>query len=206
MESIRTTRMELIKTRAKIKVAGKGLDLLKLKRTSLVLEFFNLARQMELLKGSMAKSIERAYESSRIAEIAAGKIALERIAAEQARLGAGVSAKNVMGVKIPSISVSFGALSSIYELVSVPSAIVDAQLSYKKLFDMLIEIAEKENSLRKLLHEIEKLNRRVNALENVTLPRLREKARYIKQRLDDMERDQIVSLKFVKGKISEQHD
>ncbi|MCL4374173.1 MAG: V-type ATP synthase subunit D [Candidatus Marsarchaeota archaeon] len=204
MESVKTTRMELIKIKSRIRVAGKGLNLLKLKRSSLVLEFFNLARQIELLKGSMEKSVEKAYESTKVAEIAAGKIALERIAAEQSKIGTSVTAKNVMGVKIPSISVSMGSLSAAYELISVPAAIYDAQLSYSQLFKMLIEIAEKENSLRKLLYEIEKLNRRVNALENVTMPRLIGSAAYIKQRLDDMERDQIVSLKFVKGKLNEQ--
>jgi len=204
MENIKTTRMELIKTKARMSVAGKGLNLLKVKRSSLVLEFFNLARQIELLKGSMSKNVEKAYESTKVAEIVAGKIVLERIAAEQSRIGASVTAKNVMGVKIPNISVDMGALSVAYELISVPAAIDDAQMSYQKLFKMLIEIAEKENSLRKLLYEIEKLNRRVNALENITLPRLAGKAIYIKQRLDDMERDQIVSLKFVKGKLNEQ--
>jgi len=204
MENIKTTRMELIKTKARMSVAGKGLNLLKVKRSSLVLEFFNLARQIELLKGSMSKNVEKAYESTKVAEIVAGKIVLERIAAEQSRIGASVTAKNVMGVKIPNISVDMGALSVAYELISVPAAIDDAQMSYQRLFKMLIEIAEKENSLRKLLYEIEKLNRRVNALENITLPRLAGKAIYIKQRLDDMERDQIVSLKFVKGKLNEQ--
>ncbi|MGC8495822.1 MAG: V-type ATP synthase subunit D [Candidatus Micrarchaeia archaeon] len=201
--NIKTTRMELMKTKSRIKVAGKGLNLLKVKRSSLVMEFFNLARQIELLKGNLAQTVQKAYESTKIAEIAAGKIELERIAAEQSQLGASISARNVMGVKIPSISLSMPSTSIAYELISMPTTIEDARSSYNELFKMLIEVAEKENSLRKLLYEIEKINRRVNALENVTLPRLSAKASYIKQRLDDMERDQIVSLKFVKGKLNE---
>jgi len=204
MESnVKTTRIELIRTRRRIAVARKGLSLLKMKRSSLVLEFFDLARQIQKLMGGLGSAVERARESMKIADTLSGRINLERIAAEQSTLGASVEAKNVMGVKIPNISIEkAGAMPESYELISVPAPIEDARVSYTTLFDMLIEIAEKENALRKLLHEIEKLNRRANAIENVAIPAMEEKAKYIRQRLEDMERDNIVSLKFIKGKIS----
>jgi len=203
MESnVKTTRIELIRTRRRIAVARKGLSLLKMKRSSLVLEFFDLARQIQKLMGGLGSAVERARESMKIADTLSGRINLERIAAEQSTLGASVEAKNVMGVKIPNISIEkAGAMPESYELISVPAPIEDARVSYTTLFDMLIEIAEKENALRKLLHEIEKLNRRANAIENVAIPAMEEKAKYIRQRLEDMERDNIVSLKFIKGKI-----
>ena len=203
LSNVRTTRIELIRTKARIKVAGKGLDLLKLKRASLVLEFFNLARQIQKLRANLRKSVERAMDSEKLAEARAGRISLERIAAEQPRVLAGVEAKNVMGVRIPNVSVEGEAvISPAYELVSIPAAVDDARRSYNGLFTMLIEVAEKESSLRKLLYEIEKLNRRANAIENVVIPNMQEIAVYIKQRLDDMERDQTVSLKFIKRKLN----
>ncbi len=202
--NIKTTRLELIRTKARIRVAGKGLDLLKLKRASLVLEFFDLAKQIQLLKANLRESVERAMDSVKLAEIDAGRIQLERIAVEQAPVSAGVEAKNVMGVRIPNVSIGSGGatLSIAYELISVPTAVEDAKRNYGKLFKLLIEVAEKESSLRKLLYEIEKLNRRANAIENVVIPGLRDKASYIKQRLEDLERDQIVSLKFIKRKLN----
>lgn len=201
--NIKTTRIELIRTKRRIAIAQKGLSLLKMKRSSLVLEFFNLARQIQKLRGNLPGTVARARESIRMADIVAGRINLERVAAEQGSAMASVEAKNVMGVKIPNISIEHAAtMSSGYELVSVPSAIEDGKANYNLLFKMLIEIAEKENALRKLLHEIEKLNRRANAIENVAIPNMWEKAKYIRQRLEDMERDNIVSLKFIKGKIS----
>ncbi|MGC8622487.1 MAG: V-type ATP synthase subunit D [Candidatus Micrarchaeia archaeon] len=204
MESnIKTTRIELIRTRRRIAIAKKGLTLLKMKRSSLVLEFFNLARQIQKLMGSLGETVTRARESIHIADVLSGRIILERIAAEQSSIGASVEAKNVMGVKIPNISIEKGnRMPESYELISVPAPIEDARSAYAQLFNMLIEIAEKENALRKLLHEIEKLNRRSNAIENVAIPAMQEKAKYIRQRLEDMERDNIVSLKFIKGKIS----
>ncbi len=202
--NIKTTRIELIKTKGRIRVASKGLNLLKMKRSSLVLEFFDLARQIKALRGNLYAMVSRSIESIKLAEMVSGRINLERIAAEQSDIYAKVSAKNVMGVKIPNISLNgYAPMPMGYELISVPTSIEDAKLSYQELFKMLIEIAEKENSLRKLLHEIEKLNRRSNAIENVAIPNLKSKVSYIKQRLEDLERDQIVSLKFIKGKLNE---
>ncbi len=200
--SVKTTRMELIRTKARIKVANKGLTLLKMKRTSLVLAFFELARQIKLMRESMRNAVSSAMESARLAELHAGRIILERIAAEQSHIGASVEARNVMGVKIPNVELGNRAtLSAAYELISVPTSVEDAKRSYLTLFNMLVEVAEKENSLRKLLYEIEKINRRTNAIENVAIPDMLGKAAYIKLRLEDMERDQIVSIKFIKGKI-----
>ncbi|EET90347.1 MAG: V-type ATP synthase subunit D [Candidatus Marsarchaeota archaeon] len=201
--NIKTTRIELIRTKARIKVSVKGLNLLKMKRSSLVLEFFKLAREIALLRGNLRGMVGNAMESTKIAEIVSGRMELERIAAEQEQASAGVEAKNVMGVRIPNIEVMESARKSVaYELISVPTPVEDAKRNYTRLFEMLIEIAEKENSLRKLLYEIEKLNRRANAIENVVIPNLRSKAAYIKDRLDDREREQTVSLKFIKGKLN----
>ena len=200
---IKTTRIELIRTKARVKVATKGLSLLKMKRASLVLEFFTLARQIELLRANLSNSVQTAMDSTKIADIQAGRINVERIAAEQGTVLVGVNARNVMGVRIPNLSIeSKGQFGLGYELISVPTAVEDARKSYKSLFSLLIEIAERENSLRKLLYEIEKLNRRANAIENVVIPNMEVKISYIRQRLEDLERDQTVSLKFIKRKIN----
>lgn len=201
--NVKTTRIEMIRTKARVRVASKGLSLLKMKRASLVMEFFSLARQIQLLKANLGGSVQTAMDSTKIAEIRAGRIALERVAAEQSAMKVGVEARNVMGVRIPNLDVQEGMQYSLgYELVSVPAAIGDARKSYKSLFNQLIEIAEKESSLRKLLYEIEKINRRANAIENVVIPGMDGKIIYIKQRLEDIDRDQTVSLKFIKRKMN----
>ena len=199
---VKTTRLELIKTKARRRVAAKGLSLLKMKRSSLILEFFKLARTITLLRANLNEHVLRAMDSTKIAEAQAGRANLERIAVEQKMERVSVDVRNVMGVRIPSLDMeSTIKRSDAYELISVPSSVEDARKNYSTLLKLLIEIAEKENSLRKLLHEIEKLNRRANAIENVVMPDLDAKASYIKQRLEDIERDQTVSLKFIKRKI-----
>ena len=67
-------------------------------------------------------------------------------------------------------------------------------------------MVEKEKAMRKLLHEIDKTKRRSNAIEYVMIPRLKEQSKYIRMRLDELERDTFTTLKMVKKKITAQED
>ncbi len=68
---------------------------------------------------------------------------------------------------------------------------------------MVLDVAEKETTLRKLLLEIEKTKRKSNAIENVFIPRLQAAIKFIIFRLDEMERDTFMMLKTVKRKMGE---
>ena len=56
--------------------------------------------------------------------------------------------------------------------------------------------------MRRLLHEIDRTKRRSNAIENILIPNLNAQAKYIRMRLDEMERDTFTTLKIVKKKIT----
>jgi H(+)-transporting ATP synthase, vacuolar type, subunit D len=199
METIRVTRRELIETKRKIKTAERGLQLLKMKRSSLILEFFELAKQVQSMKTDLKKFMDKSRESIEIAEALSGRITIERVAQEQSEKLASLKARNVMGLLIPNINMNetIDVLSK-SDSLTIPTPVYDAKNMYSSFLSMLIEIAEKETAMRNLLNEIYKLNRRTNSIENVIMPRWNAKIKYIKQSLDDMERDRLVSIKFIK--------
>ena len=63
-------------------------------------------------------------------------------------------------------------------------------------------MAQRELGLKKLVIEIEKAKRRVNALEYKFIPKMRGRAKYISMRLDEIDRDSFVALKHVKKRIA----
>ncbi|MEM0143287.1 MAG: V-type ATP synthase subunit D [Candidatus Parvarchaeum sp.] len=199
METIRVTRRELIETKRKIKTAGRGLQLLKMKRSSLILEFFELAKQVQSMKTDLKRAMDKSRESLEIAEALSGRITIERVAQEQSEKLASLKARNVMGLVIPNINMNetIDVLQK-SDSLTIPTPVYDAKNMYSAFLSMLIEIAEKETAMRNLLNEIYKLNRRTNSIENVIIPRWEAKIKYIKQSLDDMERDRLVSIKFIK--------
>jgi V/A-type H+-transporting ATPase subunit D len=201
-ESIRPTRLELLRTRRRIVLAKKGLNLLKLKRSALIAEFFNLSRQALELRGDLQRKIARGYESIRMAEMMEGPTRLESISMLLPDvMPVSVATKNVMGVKTPRVETGQYAPVPVPALLDLPTSIDESIRHFQGIYQVILDIAEKENSLRRLLKEIEKTKRRASAIENVLIPRLERTVRYIKFRFDELERDAFSMLKTVKRKM-----
>ena len=146
-----------------------------------------------------------AYKSLGVAEAYHGYYELESLALSIKKApGVEVKGKNVMGVRIPEIKgtdVKKSTLERGYSFIGSSAKIDEASASFEQSLDMIIKLAETENALKRLLREIEKTKRRVNALEYIMIPSLKGKAKYISMRLDEIERDQFIALKIMKKKL-----
>lgn len=202
-QDVRPTRIELIRTNRRIKLAKRGLDLLKMKRSSLVMEFFEISRTVKGMRENLRQEVGEALDTLKIAEIMSGTMTIERIASMSADSSVGVGSKNVMGVRVPELRINYSqtVLTEPFRVLSVPTPINDAIKKFDRIFKFIIEIAEKENSMRKLLYEIDKTKRRSNAIENILIPQLTSNAKYIRMRLDELERDTFTTLKVIKKKM-----
>ena len=201
-ENIRPTRLELLRTRRRIVLAKKGLNLLKLKRSALIAEFFALSREAMQMRGDLQKRIAQGYESIRVAEMVEGPTKLENISMLLPDLApVKVSTRNVMGVKTPRVDTDKYTPVPTPALLDLPTSINESIRHFQGIYQIVLSIAEKENALRRLLREIEKTKRRASAIENVLIPRLQATVRYIKFRFDELERDAFSMLKTVKRKM-----
>jgi V/A-type H+/Na+-transporting ATPase subunit D len=201
-ENVRPTRLELLRTRRRIVLAKKGLKLLKLKRSALIAEFFQISRQALELRGDLQKKIARGYASIRQAEMLEGPTRLESVAMLLPTVAPlTVTTKNVMGVRTPRVDTSQYVPASAPQLLDLPTSIDESIRQFQGIYQIVLDIAEKENALRRLLKEIEKTKRRASAIENVLIPRLEAIVRMIKFRFDELERDAFSMLKTVKRKL-----
>jgi V/A-type H+/Na+-transporting ATPase subunit D len=196
--------MEYLRTIRRIAVSRKGLKLLKLKRSALILEFFNLSKTLADMRSGLQTKLIKGYEGIHATEMFVGPLRLEYESMRIPRIHElSLKSKNVMGVKIPEItSEATGSAGQEY-LLEIPAAVNQAIKSFEDVHQMVLDVAEKETALRKLLIEIEKVKRRSNAIENVLIPRLQANARYIKFRFDEMERENFAKLKTVKRKLAQ---
>ncbi len=205
LEDVRPTRLELIRTRRRIGVARRGLNLLKLKRSALIVEFFAISREALRLRGDLQARIARGYESIRMAEMMEGPTRLESISMLLPDiLPVNVRTKNVMGVRTPRVDRGTYRAVAAPELLDLPTSVDESIRHFQGIYSVVLDIAEKENALRRLLREIEKTKRRASAIENVLIPRLQATVRYIQFRFDELERDSFSMLKTVKRKMEQE--
>ena len=204
-ETVKPTRMELLNIKNKIKLAAKGHRLLKQKRDVLILEFFAILEKAKDLRGNLNNSLSRAFRSLAIAEAYHGMFEIENAAMAVTKASnVEISVKNVMGVRVPDITgryVTKTAFERGYGIIGTTAKLDEAAAAFEDSLAIVIELAKTENALKKLIREIEKTKRRVNALEYVIMPKLRRQARYVSMRLDEMERETFFTLKMIKRKL-----
>ena len=202
-QEVKPTRSELLRIKKQIKLAKSGYSLLKKKRDGLILEFFEILKKAKTLRQELAEEYKIALEKINIARTLEGDLKVKSVAmAIKDMPEVRLTAKNIMGVKVPKIEFSeikkafmergYGIYSS--------SAIDEAASSYEKVVEKIIIAAEVETSMRKLLNEIEKTKRRVNALEFIVMPSLDKQKSFIQLRLEEMERENIFRMKRIKAK------
>ena len=205
MANINPTRINLINTKKSIRIAQKGRDLLKRKREVLVLEFMKLLKLSGSDRSYLDQLLAKAYQIIAISSAYVGDFELNYAAMHSVdNADIEINVKNVMGVRVPEIKMAeLPDKSNVkyYSVVGSSAAVDDIEYSFSEVRKTIVEIVKREQGLKRLVLEIDKTKRRVNALEYVLVPRLNYQSKYITMRLEEMDRDTFSALKHVKKKL-----
>jgi V/A-type H+-transporting ATPase subunit D len=203
IQDIKPTRSELLDVKKRIRLSQSGYKLLKMKRDGLIIEFFEVLNQAKGIRAKIVADYRRAQEAIGVASAVDGTLAVKSAAfSVSATPEVKMSSKNVMGVVVPKVEgkqVSKKILERGYGIVGTRATIDEAARAYEALTEDIIRAAEIETTIKKLLDEIEKTKRRVNALEFKVIPELTDAASFIRLRLEEMERENTFRLKRIKG-------
>jgi len=201
---IQPTRSELLDVKRKIVLTINGHKILKLKRDGLILEFFKILEEAKDIRGEIAKRYSEAMTKIAIADAVDGVLAVRSAAlAISVEPRIELFTRNLMGVVVPEIestTIRTRPEDRGYGILGTSPHIDLATGAFQKLVESIVQAAELETTMRRLLDEIERTKRRVNALEFKVLPDLEDAKRFIQMRLEEMERDNIFRLKRIKGK------
>lgn len=197
-------RSVLLDLKRRIKLTQSGYKIMKMKRDGLIIEFFEIMEKAREMRQGVTSDYETAMEKITIARAVEGEIAVRsaayaRKADPQVKLGS----KSIMGMMVPKVEADFthGDITTKgYGVISTSPYVEGASNAFEKLLDTIIRAAEVETTMKKLLDEIEKTKRRVNALEFKIIPELKESEHFVKFRLEEMERENTTRLKHIKGK------
>ncbi len=193
--NINATRMELLLLRRRVALAVRGHRLLSEKRDEISRQLIQISKQL----GSLRKEIEsRLIEASRRFVMARAIMEPENVksAMEVAgrKFSLALSFANIMSVKVPKFAGQSEGEIINYGFWSTSGELDIALKRLEKVFDRLIELAEKEKQAQLLADELQKTRRRVNVLEHVVIPEMQQTIRFIYDKLAEVERDNISRL------------
>ncbi|MBU4000637.1 V-type ATP synthase subunit D [Patescibacteria group bacterium] len=202
-DNIKPTRSELIDLKKRIKLSQSGHKLLKMKRDGLILELFAILEKAKDVRAEVEKQFAVASQKLAIAKSVEGVVVVKSTAfALRDTPKIELVSKNVMGVVVPKIeasSVHKKLDKHGYGIIGTSSRIDEAVDANEILVEKIILAAEIETTMKRLLEDIEKTKRRVNALEFKVIPELTDAKNFIMLRLEEMERENTFRLKRIKG-------
>ncbi|NKQ39452.1 MAG: V-type ATP synthase subunit D [Methanosarcinales archaeon] len=210
LSGVRPTRMELLKLKKRKILAQKGHDLLEEKRDALIMEFFKRIKNYRKDKAELEIEIKKAFETLIEAQMVIGYTGLEESSYSVNEMkDIEMKVRNITGVKVPLIEkMEFLRESKErgYSFVSTSAKLDEAANSFENVVKNILRLAESEGSIRKLAQEIEKTKRRVNALENILIPKLGNTQNYIKMHLAELEREDFFRRKKIKSALKDSID
>ncbi len=204
-ENVFATRMTLGIYKGKVRGAKKGYELLKRKADALKVRLRRIMGEIRQLKLDIGEEVAQAHVSLAEAGFAYKIGDFKRRIIDNshtARTRVDAEVENVAGVKLPIYAIAAAEnnnedLSQVYGLAGGGQSIAKSSESFLQLVGKLVKLASLQSSFLTLDEALKVTNRRVNALENVVVPRMENTVSYIKTELDEMEREDFTRLKKV---------
>jgi V/A-type H+-transporting ATPase subunit D len=197
--------MELLEKKKQITLAEQGADLLKKKRDALLIEFMAIMDVALQTSEELQRAAREATYAISIARAVDGTVALKAAGlAVEKKPFVDITGSFVMGIPIPEVSkvsIRRSVVGREWSMLGVSSRIDETAEKMENEIDIIVEVAGIETKLKRLGAEIQKTRRRVNALDYIVIPRVKEQVKFITQALEERAREDIFRLKKVKKSL-----
>lgn len=198
--NIAPTRSNLLQMRTRLSFAREGYSILDKKREVLTGELLRIAAEAETLEQRVQGLFEDAYKALELARLTMGQERVEWAAmAVTHSVEVDVVNRGMMGVPIPQIEAHGEPPAISYSLGDTSVALDESNDCFRKVLEEIPRLAELSVSVWRLSRELIKTQRRVHALEKVFIPQYEETIRYIENSLEEQDREEIFTLKWLKS-------
>jgi V/A-type H+-transporting ATPase subunit D len=194
--------MELLRLKNRMRLAERGHNLLKEKRDSLIMEFFNSIEEIKKTREEVEVALASAFSALTKTKMVMGPAEVVEFAnASKVQADLRISTRSMMGVVVPVLSVEQHIPELPYSLPDSSVQLDVMSAKFNEAMKSVVRLAEIDSTVKRLAIEIERTKRRVSALETIVIPRLDATARYVKQALEEREREDFFRLKFLKEQM-----
>ncbi|MFH0848288.1 MAG: V-type ATP synthase subunit D [archaeon] len=203
---IRPTKVEFIKLRRRHSVAKRVHRIVKDRLTILVSELLSLSKDAMAMRTELNKELQLGYQQLMLTYVEKGgiQLAIDAMAAQR-DVGVSFLTQNIAGVATPLIESE--------PMVRSPGGrgltLHDEKMSLRKTAEhferateLLVELAEIENSIVLVGLEVRVTRRKVGILEHSVIPRIEEMISYLSMKFEEREREEKTRLKRIKNIIT----
>jgi V/A-type H+-transporting ATPase subunit D len=193
------TKGNLMQIKKTLDLSRNGYQLMDRKRIILMNELVTLLSRASGLQDDLKEAYAIAYQKLAIAAYENGMLSTHEAATNvDPDDGVKLRVRSVMGSEVPEVSYTARAMKPSYSFYDNTVSTDEARLAFRKVKELLIQIAEVENAAYRLANNMQKTQKRVNALQNVTIPQLEDANKSISSALEEKEREEFTRLKVVK--------
>ena len=204
--NVNPTRMELTRLKGKLRTAQRGHKLLKDKRDELMKQFLETVREVRGLRAEVEEELMTVHGAFTVASALMSSEAMEQaLIYPKQSVELTMGFQNIMSVNVPVYDFKTKTQSDSdiypYGFAATSGELDTAVDALGKVFRKMLKLAQVEKSAQLMAEEIEKTQRRVNALEYVVIPNTQETIRYINMKLDENDRSTTIRLMKVKDML-----
>ena len=199
---IAPTRSNLLRVREALDLAREGYEILDRKREVLTTELMHVAHDATALEERIQELLAQAYQALETARLSTGRERLEWAALSvNETLEVDVKPHSVMGVVIPSIEAHGAPPEMPYGLGSTTVALDEAATCFRRVLAEIPVLSETMTIVWRLARELQKTQRRVNALQHIFIPQYEETVNFIENALEERDREATFRLKRIKSRV-----
>ena len=200
---IAPTRSNLLHIREALKLAREGYEILDKKREVLTTELMHVAHDATALQKRVWELLDEAYRALEMARLATGRERLEWAALSVNKtVEVEVRPHSVMGVVIPVVDAHGAPPEMPYGLGNTTVALDDAAARFRRVLAEIPVLSETVTTVWRLARELQKTQRRVNALQYIFIPQYEETIAFIENALEEREREATFRLKRLKSQVA----
>lgn len=193
------TKSSLRKLKEDLSFAYEGYDLLNQKREILAIEIVRKIGEIRRIEADFQQVLNEFYAAYRNAAVDMGSdVITSQSCSETRSYFIRVDFTRLMGLKLPVIRLNLKTFYAAFALPQTSAAYDEARDQSRKTLLVLAEYATMTKSITLLSRELKKVQRRVNALEKIFIPQHEEAKKYITDRIEEMEREEIFVKKLIR--------
>ena len=196
------TKGNLMRAKNSLTLARQGYDLMDKKRNILIRELTTHIEKAKELQSQIDVTYREAYAALQKANLEMGISTVQRLSRTiELETDISVNTRSIMGTEIPLVrdeSPTSTDVKPAYAFYRSRDALDEARRMFLKVRSLTLSLAQYEITAHRLAADIQRTQKRANALKNITIPYYETLVKAISASLEEKEREEFTRMKVIK--------